>query len=105
MPNLDHIQPLFGGGGRVRMTQFMDVNAAPRVNCVGEWSFGIVSGLKNLLWSEKFVTYVTAFNLLLLYFKWPLKKFETETITLPHLHICLLLLCVFHVIIMLIHAD
>lgn len=35
MPNLDHIQPLFGGG-RVRMTQFMDVNAAPRVNCVGE---------------------------------------------------------------------
>lgn len=37
MPNLDHIQPLFGGGGgRVRMTQFMDVNAAPRVNCVGE---------------------------------------------------------------------
>ena len=36
IPNLDHIQPLFGGGGRVRMTQFMDVNAAPRVNCVGE---------------------------------------------------------------------
>ena len=24
------------GVGRVRMTQFMDVNAAPRVNCVGE---------------------------------------------------------------------
>lgn len=31
-----HSTAVWGGGGRVRMTQFMDVNAAPRVNCVGE---------------------------------------------------------------------